>query len=764
MKLHWIEPENYKINTKEQYRASYVRKMFQVTGSITSAKLYATAHGVYIPYLNQHRCSGEMLLPYFTDYHRRTQYQEFDITSLIIQGTNIFIAEIGDGWYRGNIGAFNKMYVYGTKLAFAGKIVLTYEDGTREVIETDNSWEASQDGPLGKNDLKIAEVYDARKEHMLWDISGDMAWHEVKEADYPEALIGNESEPVIEQERFPAKILYIRGNEAVLDFGQNLAGHVQFTVTGAEGHQVEITLGEALDKQGNFTLQNIQGNDEESKRENAPMRLGQHLTYILKEGTQTFASHFLISGYRYARLVNWPQEVKAENFISVAVYSRLSRTGRFQCSNESLNQLVHCVEWSQWSNFVDIPTDCPQRERAGWTGDMNVFQETANYMVDTRKFLSKWMRDFVGMQDDKGGLPYIVPDVPAIGASRSSAGWSDAISTIPLKQYECYGDKQMIEECYEAAKRFVEFNRKRAGHKPIRHILWQGNYQRYILDTGFHYGEWLEPGSDNIKDALKAMIAPDAEVATAWFYYSAANVAQMAHILGKHEDEKTYIQLSHQIKNAYQKQFLRHGTVDSTRMCKYVRPLYMGLADGNQAKQIAQQLNQMCIDRNYHVGTGFLTTYQLLPVLAAYGYVDTAYKILMNPNRPGWLYEVTKGATTIWEGWDAILEDGTLKPLSQNHYSPGTVISWLYSTVAGIRPAAPGYQRIKIQPVPGGNLSWVKCNFHSVQGDISVEWTEQESHFQLIVQIPEGVCAEVIMPNGEKYSNATSGTYTCEIK
>lgn len=772
--MTFIEPELYDIDRKKPQNASYLRKRFFVSQEkkVREAKLYATALGVYEPWLNGEKCTERILLPGFTDYRRRLQYQTFDVTGQIRPGENTILAVLGDGWYRGNLGAFNKKYCYGEKTAFACRLEIVYEDESRDVVETDTSWEATQQGPLGINDLKIKECYDARREDVLREDSvsdqkvggteEDGVWHFCNRTSYQGKLIPDEGEPVLEQERFDAKVLHTPDGNTVLDFGQNLAGHVEFTVTGAAGHTVILTMGETLDEEGNFTLKNIQGDDD--AKIDGPMRLGQQLHYTLKEGTQTYRSHFLISGYRYVKVQNWPQEVKAENFASIAVYSKLRETGTFSCSNPLINRFVECVRWSLKSNFVDIPTDCPQRERAGWAGDINVFLETANYLTDTRKFLRKWMEDFVGMQEEDGALPYIIPDVPAIGAGKSSAGWSDAIASIPLGMYRFYGDQADLKQAYEAAKKFVDYNAGRAKKRHPLHIFRRSAFQKYILDTGFHYGEWLEPGESNIRGALKAMLYPDDEVATAWFYASAQNVARMAKILKKEEDARHYGNLAKRIREAYRRQFLKDGKVPQgiKRQCRYVRPVFMGLVDRGEAGQIVGQLNALCVENGYRIGTGFLTTYQVLQVLTDYGYADTAYRMIENENCPGWLYEVNCGATTCWEGWDAIEPDsGRLKPLSQNHYAPGAAAAWLFSRCVGIRAKAPGFAKMEIRPIPGGTLTWAQACYQSVRGEISVKWERREEMFILDVTIPDGVEATVILPDGTRIEDAKSGRYQC---
>lgn len=752
MKLQFIELENYEIDPKEKKgplpNASYVKKEFSLEEGISKAELIITALGVYEAQINGQRVGRQILVPGFTNYNRRLQYQKYDVTELLRAGENKFFVTVGNGWYRGNVGTFNKKYVFGTKLALAVRLTVAYSDGKKEVIETDESWQAAQDGPLGTNDLKILECYDARK------VPSD--WHTCKKYVYPAKLVLDEAEPLCEQEHFSPVVKHTPDGNTVLDFGQNMAGMIKFRVKVKAGTKVFLQMGETLDENGNFTLKNLQGDGK-------TLLVNQKLEYILKDGVQEYRAKFLLSGFRYVLLSKWPEEVLPENFEAIAVYSDLEYYGEFTCSNADVNQFVSNVRWAMKSNFVDIPTDCPHRERAGWAGDVNVFCEMADYLADTSKFLTKWMADFVEAQEEDGALPYIIPEIPMIGSGKSSAGWADAISTIPMMQYQFYGDDSQIKLAYEAVKKFVKYNQKRAQKKNPAHLFKNQKHYQYILDTGFHYGEWLEPGSSNITSGLKAMLKPDAEVATAWFYYTASNLAKMAHILGEEADEEEYHKLAGRIKSAYQKEFLPDGKIHSSRQCKYVRPLYMGLISGAEADAVAGQLNELVKKNHYKIGTGFLTTYQILNVLTDFGYVDTAYKMLEQKECPGWLYEVKMGATTTWEGWDAVKEDGKLNSLSQNHFSPGAAASWLFSRCAGIRPLSPGFQKVLIRPYPGGSFRHAKASYKSIHGVIESAWKIDDGEFQLSVTVPEEVDAKIVLPDGSEILHAESGEYRCRL-
>lgn len=759
MEFIFIEPETASPAMEERQPASYIRKSVHIRGGLISARLYMTALGVYKPYFNGHSPDDQMLLPGFTDYHRRVQYQEYDVTSLVRAGENVIGCILGDGWYRGCLGAFNKRNVYGEKTKFACILLLSYPD-REETICTGEDWKATQNGALRENDLKQSEVYDARMELQDWCAPGydDQGWHGCVLSEYSGDVVPSEGEKLLPQDRFIPKILYTPDGNTVLDFGQNIAGIVEFTISGPPGTEVSLTMGETLDEKGNFTLKNLEGEGRAAKA----MGLGQKLTYILKDGVQTYRPHFLLCGFRYVKLENWTEPVLPENFTSIAVYSALEQTGTFHCSNPLIDRFVHNVLWSERSNFVDIPTDCPQRERAGWTGDINVFIETANYLTDTRKFISKWMQDFIGMQEEDGSIPVIIPEVSMVGVGKSSAGWSDAIASLPMAQYLCYGETADMEAAYDTIRRYVEYNRRLADKRHPLHIHKRGAHRKYIVDVGFHFGEWLEPGSSNLKDGLKAMLCPDSEVATAWFFYTTLMLSRIAKVLGKDEDASEYRCLSGKIREAYRREFLKGGKVHSKRQCKYVRPVYMGLADKDECAGIIRDLNELCISNGYRIGTGFLTTYQVLNVLTDYGYADTAYRMMENEDCPGWLYEVKQGATTVWEGWDAV-KDGELNPLSQNHYAPGAAAAWLFSRCAGIRPKKPGYREIEIHPIPGGTLTFADAEYKSPAGTICSKWKIEGGQFVLNVTLPENIPATVVLPDGSRYENAVSGTYSCRI-
>ena len=740
----FIEPEQtFEPETRQP--ASYVRKRVVISKAVAAAQLEMTALGVYIGYFNGERLTEEELLPGFTDYRHRVQVQSYDVTDQIRSGENVMAAVIGDGWYRGGLGAASVRNQFGTRLAWMARLTVQYQDGTREVFDADSETRATQEGPVRTNDNKIGEEYDAGKELPGWNAPeyDDSAWHSVKEASYPGKTVPHEGEAILRHESFSPAVLVTPNGETVLDFGQNMMGRMRFRLTAQAGDRVVLTFGETLDENGNFTLDNlnIPGAGKFVSKEL------QKLTYICKEGTQEYEPQFLICGFRYVKAEHWPEEIRPENFTAFAIYSDLPEAGSFSCSNPQINQFVRNVRWSQKSNFVDIPTDCPTRERAGWTADISIFLKTACYLTDTRRFLHKWMQDYMLEQLEDGNLPFVVPTGEKPDNTWGCMGWSNALSNVAMTLYTFYGDTAVLEDVYDSVRRFVDFNISRAKKNNRFAFLSPRKDRDYIIDTGFHFGEWLEPGSSMPKDFMAAMLHPDTELTTAWFYLTAAQLAKMAELLGKSEDQKTYGKLAAKLKTVYRERYLKNGRVCSKRQCKYVRPLAMHLAEGEETKRIAAALSRLCEKNEYRIGTGFLTTWQILDVLADNGYLETAYRVLENQKCPGWLYTVTKGATSTWENWLGIDEKDHPKD-SLNHYAMGAVVSWLYSHCAGIRPLKPGFEEILIKPMPGGTLTEARAEYTSIVGKICSEWRIENNMFLLQISTPEGRRVCVDLPDG----------------
>nr|MDO8119044.1 alpha-L-rhamnosidase C-terminal domain-containing protein [Candidatus Sigynarchaeota archaeon] len=455
--------------------------------------------------------------------------------------------------------------------------------------------------------------------------------------------------------------------------------------------------------------------------------------------------HFTCHGFRYVKVENWPESIKPDNFTSIAVYSDLEQTGFFECSSALVNQLVRNTLWGLKSNFMDIPTDCPTRERAGWTGDIAQFALTASYLMDTRKFLAKWLRDVALQQRGDGRVASIVPPVGLPHFMDGAAGWADAAITIPYTLYQMYGEKEILADQYECMTKWMDFLARRAKKRHLSRLLKRNPCHEYTIDAGFHWGEWLEPGHVMALDAIKGFLNPDFEVATACYGHSSQLMANIATILGKDSDAEKYRVLAENIKKGYRYNYTKDGMVTSKRHCRHIRPVAYNLLPDEDTRRIVKRLNDLIVANEYRVGTGFLTTPHLLPTLSDHGFVETAYKVLENEKRPGWMYEILHGATTIWENWNGIDESGKPKD-SLNHYLMGCVCAWLFSHVAGITPLSPGFKKIKIKPFPGGSLSRATCRLKTVSGMITTSWTRDGDTFTLKIQVPSS--AEVHLPDG----------------
>lgn len=737
LESYFIEPES-EINKKEFQPVSFIRKVFTIEKDIKESALIITALGLYQCYINGKLVTDQVFMPGFTYYRKRLQYQNYDVTSLLKKGKNVISVILGDGWYRGKIGIKSKRYFYGEKTKLAA--ILSIDGET--AIFTDDTWKATQDTPILKSDWKDGEIYDARKELSGWMDADydDNHWHGVSSGTYEGNIVPSEGEAIIEQERFTPEVIKTPDGSIVLDFKQNLFGYVEFTVTGKAGQKIKLTHGEALDATGNFTLKNLVVSGIRGQEKGF-----QVIEYILKDGTQTYKPHFTAHGFQYVKVENWPEEVNPVNFASISIYSDMEQIGTFECSNPLVNKLVNNSLWSQKSNFMDIPTDCPQRERAGWTGDIACYSPTASYLMNVNKFLTKWLVDVDLQQREDGCVASIVPDAGLLPIVDGAAGWADAIIIVPFVLYQAFGNKKVLEDRYEAMEKWMRFLERRTKRTHRSRWFKKNPYKNYTIDHGFLWGEWQEPGRPMALDAIKGFLCPDFEVSTAYYAHSADLMAEIAKILGKSDDAKKYRVLFEKVKKGYRYNYTKDGLVESPRMCRYIRPVVFKLVSEKEAQTNILNLNEIVIKNNYRIGTGFLTTPYVLQMLSDYGFVDTAYKMLENEERPGWLYAVKKGATSIWENWNGINDKG--KPTdSFNHYLMGSVVGWLFSHVAGIYTLKPGYEKVLIKPLPGGTLTYVKCSYKSSAGLIESSWNIDDNTFYLSIDVP--VDTEVHMPDG----------------
>ena len=726
----WINPEVEAHDPKQFQPASVLTRDFWLD-STENARIYATSHGVYSLVVNGRRVKENILTPGTSEYWSRLPYQTFDVSTCLQVGRNKIEVTLGDGWWRGCNGNNGTRNVFGTDIAF----LLQLEVNGEVKLVTDNMWMASQSGPIRFNDLQLGERVDARME--------PTDFHYVKMEDFGYAnLVCANTVPIKEKESFSAKFIRTPSGKTVLDFGQNLAGYVSFRVNAKAGQTIRLTHGEFLDKNGEFSDDNLQTHG----RKDGPLH--QVVEYICKDGMNEYTPALCIFGFRYV-LVETDINIDGGEFISHAVYSDMAETASFTCDIPMVNQLFHNAVWSQKSNFVDIPTDCPQRERSGWTGDAGLFCRTGLTLMDSYPVYARWLAECRVDQHSNGRVANIAPrrsSKPGFFEALfdGSCGWGDASVIVPYTMYKLYGDRQIVEENYEFGKRWLKYCEKKAKKSRLKNKFKRNPHQKYIVDTGIHWGEWLE-ADVSVEESMRNMIqngVPD--IATAYFAQSCRMMSEMATVLGESEDAKKYSELYEKVNAAYHSIELSDGHIRSERQCRYVRPLQMGLLTEQEAKDAALDLNALVVKNGYRLNTGFLTTAHLCRVLADYGYVETAYRLLLQEDTPGWLYQVKQGATTIWESWEG--NTGGNGTASLNHYSKGAVVSWLIEGVCGIRYDS---GRLTIRPQPHPLMRHAEASYDSPNGRIECAWRYVDDKVEYTVTIPVNTTAEFVAQNGE---------------
>jgi alpha-L-rhamnosidase len=767
----WIEPET-EVDLKAFKPASYLRKGFTARKEIQTARLYITCHGLYEAYLNGKRVGDQVFTPGNTSYTHRLQYQVYDVRDLLQAGENCMGVILGDGWYRGSINANSTRNSHGTKLALLSQLNITYADGSQERICSDESWKTST-GPILKSDFKDGEIYDARLEMDGWNEIGfeDGKWQTVHAAGFGyQTLIPPEGSPVRKMETFsPVKIITTPKGETVLDFGQNFAGYAIMKVQGQAGTTVKLQYSETLDENGNFSLSYLGGSSV------IPPLLQRDEYTLSGKGVEIYEPHFTVKGFRYVWVDGYPGELKAENFTAYAIYSDMGETGKFECSNPKLNQLHQNVLWSQKGNFLDIPTDCPTRERAGWTGDAQIFVHAGSLLMNDAAFYAKWIKDVSAEQYKNGMIRNFVPAAPPEKTNRimnmieGSAGWGDAVVIIPWTLYQMFGDKTILEDAYESMKKWVEYERTTAGKthwsKKIKPTYWfdaeRKARQRYLWDTRYHWGEWLEPDIPLravAKSMIKKLIFSDPIVASAYYAYSCRLLAKIAKTLGMNKDAEEYGALAEKCRHAYIKEFIRADgsmSVYTEKQAPYVRALALGLYNDTLRPKLVEKLCERVEKSNRHLGTGFLSTPFLCEVLSESGRSDLAYAILLQEDNPSWLYAINHGATTVWEDWNGIDENG-VPSASLNHYSKGAVVSWFYEYMCGIQldPEVPAYKHFLLKPQPGGGLSYARASFDSMYGTIQSSWEKTGRNTKYSFAIPANTSATVVLNNVKTFPQA----------
>jgi len=724
-KASWIESTRDEDLTRSE-PSPMLRRGFSLENPPARARLYITSRGLYQAEINGRVVGDQVLTPGWTSYKHRLQYQTYDVTGMLNEGDNAIGVRLGDGWYRGYIAFRGNRNQYGDHLGLLCQLEITHEDGSISIIGSNEDWKAST-GAILASDIYNGEKYDARLEKNGWSSPGfdDGEWLPVRIGeDYDGKLIAPAGPPIRKIEEIqPVEILKTPEGDTVLDMGQNMVGWIRFKVSGEAGTKILIRHAEVLDKEGNFYTENLRAADQE-------------IEYVLKgEKEEIYEPAFTFQGFRYIAVEGFPGDPQLEDFTGIVIHSDMEPTGTFECSNPLINQLQHNIVWGQKGNFVDVPTDCPQRdERLGWTGDAQVFAETASFNFNAASFYTKWLGDVADDQTEDGQVPHVVPDVLR---GFSATGWADAAVIIPWTIYVRFGDKRILEKQYDSMAAWVDYMKRQAGNS-------------YLWTNGTHYGDWLAYATDR-SDYPGATTSKDM-LATAFFAYSTSLMEKTARVLGKESEAERYASLWKRIQQAFVREYVTpNGRMESNTQTAYTIALKFGLLPRGLQAQGADRLVADIRSFDNHITTGFLGTPYLCHVLSENGKLDTAYDLLNQDSYPSWLYPVKMGATTIWERWDGIKPDGTFQNPgmnSFNHYAYGAIGSWLYGVVAGIIPDPdnPGFKHILISPEPGGGLTHARAELDSMYGRIASGWKVADGSFSLSVVVPPNTRATVRLP------------------
>ncbi len=746
-KAKWITG-NYSPKKKLRYSVDCFKKHFTAL-HVEKARLYITACGLYEANLNGKRVGNFVFAPGYTDYNKRIQYQVYDITRLVQSGDNELVVELADGWYRGSCGAWGVRNQYGKQTKLLAQLELIGRNGETTYICTDGTWSWSNDGAIRFADNQDGERVEA---YRLPTYNG-----KAKVTEHTIIPSASNNVPVSEHEKLTIReIIKTSKGETVLDFGQNIAGYIEFTVNAKRGQKVFMRFGEMLDSDGEFTQKNIQcANKKRTKV--TPL---QQIEYICKDGQNHYKTKFSVFGFRYA-LIETDIDFKPEDFTAIAVYSDMEQTGSFESSNELLNQFVQNTIWSAKSNHLDIPTDCPTRERHGWTGDAQIFCGTAAYLYDYDSFAKKYLRDMYDWQKKNGKLPQIVPYGGVdfyMAVMNGSVGWADAGVIIPYTLWKRYGDRAVLEEYYDKMKKYAKFMMKRCGRKTIlsKPLHLKHKDRKFAVNYGQSYGEWAEP-ADVCAMKWTDFVYPHPEVATAYTSYIMDLMMEIATELGKTEDLSLYRKYSEGTKRAYRA--IRHTKeypLDSDRQAMHVRALYFNLLDKEETEYSRKRLVKALENYGWRLGTGFLSTPLILDVLTEIN-PECAYKLLENEQMPGWLFMPKVKATTIWESWEGTEAQGGIASL--NHYSKGAVCEWLFDTMCGINIGLKPNTFV-IKPIVGGTFKYAKASYNSVYGLIESSWERKGDKTVYTIKVPCNCTAQIILPNGIQIVSAGEYSYS----
>ncbi|MEW1708850.1 glycoside hydrolase family 78 protein [Microbacterium sp. NPDC089190] len=725
-------------------RPPRVRRAFDLVGPIARARLYASAHGLYEVEINGVRVGDDALSPGWTVYGERLRYYTYDVTEHLVSGRNTVGSWLADGWYRGRLG-FHGGYpnLYGSDIGLIAQLEIEYADGSRVVVATDDAWEVAA-SPIVTTGLYEGERYDARLQQDEWAGAADPSWRPARALPVDHGtLVAPEGAPVrCTEELAPVSVVRGASGGWILDFGQNISGRLRLRVHAESGREITLRHAEVLQDGELYTR---------------PLRGAAATDVLITDGSPLeWEPRFTIHGFRYAEIDGWPGEIAPGAVVARVYHTDMERTGWFESSDPLLNRLHENVRWSMRDNFVDIPTDCPQRdERLGWTGDLQVFAPAASYLYDCSGMLRSWLRDVAVEQLPDGTVPWYVPVIPGGDEwtpIRPGAAWGDVAVLTPWTLYRQFGDAQILREQYDSARRWVDLVARLAG--PDR--LW---------NTGFQLGDWLDPAAPphDPADATTDRYL----VATAYFAWSSRHLAKMAEVLDKVDDARTYARLAAEVKAAFRREYVAaSGLLTSDAQTAYALAIEFDLAEGEEeVARWGERLATLVRQGGNRIATGFAGTPLITDALTHSGHLDAAYDLLFERECPSWMYTVLSGGTTTWERWDSLLPDGTVNPggmTSFNHFALGAVADWIHRTVGGLAPIDPGYRRIAFRPQPGGGLTFARAAHETPYGRASIAWHVDEGELHVDVAVPTGTTGVVALPGGETFE-VGSGVHTYTV-
>lgn len=731
---------------KETIPPVLFRKVFSISeqsGAISKARLYITAHGIYEAFINGQRIGQEEMAPGWTSYRHRLLYQTFDVTASIASGkSNVFAVELGEGWFAGRLGWAENRHLYGDRLAFLAQLEISFEKGDSYTVTSDGTWKSHKSATT-RSEIYDGEDYDSREEQPGWNSDPDFdesSWVPTEELELPLAnLLASDMPPVrIKESVSPKKIFKSASGKTLIDFGQNLVGKLQVRLptSDVEGHRLSFSHAEVLER------------DELGTR---PLREAKPIDHVLVSGKQPpkWSPKFTFHGFRYVQVDGWPTQMPStEDITALVMYSDMKRTGWFSCSDPLVNQLHDNVIWSMKGNFLSLPTDCPQRdERLGWTGDIQVFAPSANFLYDTQGFLGSWLQDLSAeqLEDGKNGVPgLVIPDILATSAIPlgPQAVWHDVAVLTPWDLYQSSGDTAVLHRQYTSMKAWVDQGIKRGSNGLWDQNIWQ-------------LADWLDPAAPPAEPGMGR--TDSVLVADAYLVHVLETLSEISSLLGEKDDVERYRQSALSARKAFEHEYITpSGLLVGDTQTAHALALSFRLFDNKaHITKSASRLAHLVHQGKYRIATGFAGTPLISHALTDTGNHQLAYRMLLEEKCPSWLYPIKMGATTIWERWDSMLPDGSINPgqmTSFNHYALGSVANWLHKNVGGISPLTPGWQKFLVKPLPGGTITAADVSYESPFGRIECSWKLNDSKdtFNMTVTIPPNSKAIVILPSGDE--------------